>query len=155
MRKNGSLTDSVSVRYRVWHDSYLTFFLGNLNHSKWRHFLGCSVCVLSCFMRVLLFATLWTVAGQARLFKVFSRKEYWSGLSCPPPGNLPNSGIKAEYLTGGLFPVVGRLFCNVLQVISVVIYSASLHQMSHLMHTRTSYLILFLLLKSHAIVLSI
>ena len=24
----------------------------------------------------------------------FSRKEYWSGLPCPPPGNLANSGIE-------------------------------------------------------------
>ena len=24
----------------------------------------------------------------------FSRKEYWSGLPCPPPGALPNPGIK-------------------------------------------------------------
>ena len=24
----------------------------------------------------------------------FSRQEYWSGLPCPPAGNLPNPGIK-------------------------------------------------------------
>ena len=24
----------------------------------------------------------------------FSRQEYWSGLSCPPPGDLPDPGIK-------------------------------------------------------------
>ena len=24
----------------------------------------------------------------------FSRQEYWSGLLCPPPGNLPNPGIE-------------------------------------------------------------
>ena len=24
----------------------------------------------------------------------FSRQEYWSGLSCPPPGDLPNPGIE-------------------------------------------------------------
>ena len=24
----------------------------------------------------------------------FSRQEYWSGLLCPPPGHLPNSGIE-------------------------------------------------------------
>ena len=24
----------------------------------------------------------------------FSRQEYWSGLSCPPPGHFPNPGIK-------------------------------------------------------------
>ena len=26
----------------------------------------------------------------------FSRQEYWSGLPCPPPGNLPDSRIKPE-----------------------------------------------------------
>jgi len=25
---------------------------------------------------------------------VFSRQEYWSGFPCPPPGELPNSGIE-------------------------------------------------------------
>ena len=27
----------------------------------------------------------------------FSRQEYWSGLLCPPPGDLPNSGIKLAF----------------------------------------------------------
>ena len=44
---------------------------------------------------VRLFATLWTVARQAPLSMGFSRKEYWSGLPCPPPGDLPNPGVKS------------------------------------------------------------
>ena len=35
-----------------------------------------------------------TVAHQASLSMGFSRQEYWSGLPFPPPGNLPNPGIK-------------------------------------------------------------
>ena len=35
-----------------------------------------------------------TVAGQAPLSMEFSRQEYWSGLPCLPPGDLPNLGIK-------------------------------------------------------------
>ena len=35
-----------------------------------------------------------TVAHQALLSMGFSRQEYWSGLSCPPPGDLPNPGIE-------------------------------------------------------------
>ena len=27
----------------------------------------------------------------------FSRQEYWSGLPCPPPGDLPNPGIETAY----------------------------------------------------------
>ena len=26
----------------------------------------------------------------------FSRQEYWSGLPCPPPGNLPKPGIESR-----------------------------------------------------------
>ena len=29
----------------------------------------------------------------------FSRQEYWSGLPCPPPGDLPNPGIEPRSLT--------------------------------------------------------
>ena len=25
----------------------------------------------------------------------FSQQEYWSGLPCPPPGDLPNPGMKS------------------------------------------------------------
>ena len=48
------------------------------------------VYVLSCFSRVQLFATPWTVAHQAPLSTRLSRQEYWSGLSCPSPGDLSN-----------------------------------------------------------------
>ena len=45
--------------------------------------------------RVLLFATLRTVARQAPLSTGFPRQEYWSGLLRPPPVDLPNSGVEA------------------------------------------------------------
>ena len=38
--------------------------------------------------------TPWTIALQAPLSMGFSRLEYWSGLSFPSPGDLPNLGIK-------------------------------------------------------------
>ena len=50
--------------------------------------------VLRHFSCVWLFATLWTVVHQALLSMGFFRQEYWSGLPCPPPGDLPNPGIK-------------------------------------------------------------
>ena len=56
-------------------------------------------CVLSCFSCVQLFVTSWTIAHQAPLSVGFSRQEYWGGLSCPPPGNLPDLGIKPESFT--------------------------------------------------------
>ena len=41
-----------------------------------------------------LFVTPWTVACQALLSMEFFRKEYWSGLPFPPPGDLLDPGIK-------------------------------------------------------------
>ena len=41
-------------------------------------------------------ATPWTVAHQTPLSMGFSRQEYWSGLPCPPPGDLPNPGIEPK-----------------------------------------------------------
>ena len=49
------------------------------------------ICVLS---RIWLFVTPWTVAHQFPLSMEFSGKEYWSGLPCSPPEDLPNPGIK-------------------------------------------------------------
>ena len=48
----------------------------------------------SLFSPVQFFATLWTVACQALLSMGFFRREYLSGLPCPPPGDFPNPGIK-------------------------------------------------------------
>ena len=45
---------------------------------------------------VRLLVTLWTIACQAPLSMGFSRKEYWNGLPCPPPGNLLNPWIEPE-----------------------------------------------------------
>ena len=47
-----------------------------------------------------------TVALQAPRFMGFPRKEYQSGLSCPPPVHLPNSGIEStSCVSNGLFTV--------------------------------------------------
>ena len=55
-----------------------------------------------------LFATPWTGACQAPLSMGFPRQEYWSGLPFPPPGDLPDPGIKpvslvSPALAGGFF----------------------------------------------------
>ena len=52
--------------------------------------------------------TLWIIACQAPLSVGFSRQEYWSGLPCSPPGDLPNAGIEPASLmslalAGGFF----------------------------------------------------
>ena len=66
-------------------------------------------CMLNRFSHVRFCTTLWTGACQVCLSMGFSRQEYWSGLPCPPPGDLPDQGIKPGTLTspalaGKLFP---------------------------------------------------
>ena len=54
---------------------------------------------------VRLFETPWTVAHQAPVSMGFPRQEYWRGLPCPPPWDLPDPGIAAASpaLAGGFF----------------------------------------------------
>ena len=50
--------------------------------------------MLGHFSRVQLFAVLWGVAHKTPLCMGFSRQECCSGLSCPPPGDLPHPRFK-------------------------------------------------------------
>ena len=52
-------------------------------------------CMLSHFSCARLCAT---VACQAPLSMGFSREEYWNGLPCPSPGDLPNKGLNLHVL---------------------------------------------------------
>ena len=66
------------------------------------------VCILSRFSSVQLFATPWTIVCQASLSMELFRQEYWSGLPCLPPGDLPDSGMEpmplvCSALAGGFF----------------------------------------------------
>ena len=68
--------------------------------------------------------TPWTVVHQAPLSMGFSRQEYWSGLSCPPPGELPDPGIKTAPLVAPA--LAGRFFTTKYSGTSVSMGSASL-----------------------------
>ena len=66
--------------------------------------------VLSHFSRIQFFVTPWTVDHRAPLAMGFSRQEYWSGLPCPPPGDLPYPGMEppslmSPPLAGGFFTI--------------------------------------------------
>ena len=50
-----------------------------------------------------LFVTSWTIQSMG-----FPRQEYWSGLPFPPPGDLPDTGIKPASLMSPV--LVGRYF---------------------------------------------
>ena len=52
------------------------------------------MCVLSRFSGIQVFATPWAVVHQAPLSMGFFTQEYWSGLPCPSPGDLPDPGIE-------------------------------------------------------------
>ena len=86
-------------------------------------------CMLSHFSRVWLFATLWTIACQAPLSMGSSRQEYWSGLSCPSPGDLPSPGIKPMSLT---FPALAGRF-----ITTSAIWEAYTHTHTYIQHTHT------------------
>ena len=46
-------------------------------------------------------------SSQAPLSMEFFRQEYWSGLPCPPPGDLPHPEMET---VSGVFCIAGGLF---------------------------------------------
>ena len=79
-------------------------------------------------------ATLWTVACQAPLPMGFFRQEYWNGLPCSPPGDLPKPETEPVSLTSPA--LADRFFttiatweaCCCCQVASVVSDSVRPHR---------------------------
>ena len=89
---------------------FLTAFTWNqylLLHSHQNGHITCT-CMPSCFSRVQLFATPWTIAPQAPLSVGFSRREHWSVLPSPPSGDLPDPGMKSVSL---MSPALAGRFC--------------------------------------------
>ena len=62
-------------------------------------FSGKMHCVCLVTRSCLTLATPHTVACQAPLSMEFSRQEYWSGLPCPSPWDLPDPGVEPGSLT--------------------------------------------------------
>ena len=74
--------------------------------------------MLSRFSRVQLFVTLWTVACQTALSMGFSQQQYWSRLSRPPLGDLPDLGFelrsKSPALAGSSLPLTPPVIVQLL-----------------------------------------
>ena len=77
------------------------------------HYLSCIWVSYSAFARACSVVSdslrLWPAAHLAPLSMEFSRQEYWSGLPCPPPADLPHPGIASlasPALLGGFFNTV-------------------------------------------------
>ena len=77
-----------------------------LRNNTW--YLTTCVCILSHFSYVQLLAIPRTIAPQAPLSMGFSRQEYWSGLPCPPPGDLLDPRI--ERVSPMSLALAGRFF---------------------------------------------
>ena len=91
--------------FKSFHTDYCLLLWGDGNWHRSQNFPPLDlvstvcVCVLNHFSRVQLFVRLWTIDHQAPLSLGLSRQEYRSGFPCPPPGYLPNPGIKPSSLT--------------------------------------------------------
>ena len=84
-----------------------------------------SLCTLSCFSHVQLFATLWIVCSlPGSSVQGFSWQEYWSGLPCHPPGNLPDSRIEPEFYAAAALQASSLLLSH--QIELIVLYLKSL-----------------------------
>ena len=63
----------------------------------------------------------------------FPRQEYWSGLPCPPVGDLPHSGIELKSL---VFPALASRFCTTsitqeaLCTYNIMLYLYNIHNMN-------------------------
>ena len=93
---------TISAQKCISHKKIIPFHFSYISFSH--------ACVLSHFGHVQHFATPWTVALQASLSMGFSRQEYWSGLLCLPPGDLPDTGIelvslRSPALASGFFTI--------------------------------------------------
>ena len=79
--------------------------LGHVNLFPFPHLQKCVfVCAQSCLTP----CNPMDYSLPAPLSMGFSRLEYWSGLPCPPPGELPNPGIKPVTLKSSA--LAGRFF---------------------------------------------
>ena len=92
----GRMTSSLNKDLPFFLLPFLLFFL--LVMDGFYELLTSLCCMLSRFSLVRLFATPWNVSHQAPLSTGFSRQEYWGGLPCPPPGDLPNPGTEPTSL---------------------------------------------------------
>ena len=114
--QRASVPEAVLVDSELLHQFTQAGLVGRQRHIcclLWGDITGQKVCnmlpdEMCVFSHVQLCATPWTVALQAPLPMGLSRQEYWSGLSCPPLGDLPDLGIKltsfaSPALAGGFF----------------------------------------------------
>ena len=72
----------------------LIFFWGLVFSPTHQFVFTVCVCMLSRFSHDQLFVIIWAIACQILWSMGFSKQEYWHGLPCFLPGDLPDPGIK-------------------------------------------------------------
>ena len=112
----------------IWHKE--TQIKATMKYLLWNEIQHTSY-VLSCIQ---LLATPWTVAHQAPLSMEFSRRKYRSRLPFPPPGDLPDPGIKSSSLmspslAGGFFTISAtwEALLRMAKIITIFLNSIYMH----------------------------
>ena len=73
----------------------------------------------------------------------FSRQEYWSGLPCPPPGDLPDPGIEfispvSPALAGQFFTTVPPGKLSIMYNCDVIVSTGAVYTVGQLDTTQSS-----------------
>ena len=70
-----------------------------------------------------------SVTSKAPLSMEFSRQEYWSGLPCPPPGNLPKhrDWTQVSHIAGRFFTIWATREALVIYIIDIIYRYKSLY----------------------------
>ena len=106
-----SLTNAVDTEVAPFFSAYLPAQQGHSFHPSYPTPMCVCVCVCVCSV---VFYSLWHPL-QAPLSMRFPRQEYWSRLPFPPPGSLPDPGIKPESAAWQVdFLPLGHLGCLLL-----------------------------------------
>ena len=74
-------------------------------------------------LQLCLTVTLCTVAHQVPLSMGFSRQDFWSGVPFPPPGELPDPGIKPVSLKS--LALAGRFFFTTSAIKHIITVNAN------------------------------
>ena len=95
-----SQNQKIFFPYFLWHSHTIRWPICCLDHRTWELCSLNQVCMCVCSVASGMsdFLTPWIVAYQTPLSMGFPRQEYWSGLPCPPPGDLDNQGIEPTSL---------------------------------------------------------
>ena len=143
-----------SWKMEIW-GFFFHFFIKNF---PWSTVWLPRICVLSCFSRVRLCATTWTITRQIPLSMGLSRQEYWSGLAFPPSGDLLDPGVEpatlsSPALAGGFLTTSATWETPIHIYIPVLSICPSIIYQTHTLYSHmfwSTHLILFYFIKKHA-----